>query len=244
MKHPEPEIFLCEHCGTEVEIWTDEVMGTCPSCRHVIVKNNSQSCLEWCAYAKECIGEGVYTTFMNNKTTSMKLRLLAKIEEYFGTDQKRIAHAKDVLATTEKLLVTEKADWHIVIPASILHDIGIKAAEERYGSAAAPYQEELGPPIARDILLSLGTRITDIDEICDIIAHHHSPGVVNTLNFRVLYDADLIVNMREIVRTMQPEELNEFIGREFLTEGGKSLAWNTYVQKGTEEPMRSKGDCP
>jgi len=38
-----------------------------------------------------------------------------------------------------------------VIPASILHDVGIKAAEEKHGSSAGHFQELEGPEIARKI---------------------------------------------------------------------------------------------
>ncbi len=36
-----------------------------------------------------------------------------------------------------------------------------------------------------------------IDEICDIIGHHHHPREKETLNFQILYEADWIVNMEE-----------------------------------------------
>ena len=38
----------------------------------------------------------------------------------------------------------------MVLSAAYLHDIGIKEAERKYQSSAAPYQEQEGPAIARD----------------------------------------------------------------------------------------------
>ncbi|MEW5815464.1 MAG: HD domain-containing protein [Spirochaetota bacterium] len=224
LRQPAPEIFVCPSCGEEVEIWTDELRGACSKCRTVVFKNNSLSCLDWCKYGKECVGEDKYEAYMRHRARGIKLKLLEALEKYFGQDEKRIAHAKDVLAYAEQLLQSEFADWHIVIPASILHDVGIKAAEEKYGSSAGRYQEEEGPPIARGILLKAGLKLVDIDEICEIIGHHHSPGKIDTVNFKVVYDADCLVNIREAAETRSAADLETIIQTMFLTDSGKALA--------------------
>ncbi len=64
-------------------------------------------------------------------------------------------------------------------------------------SSEARYQEELGPHIARTLLESLRADAKLIDEVCDIIGHHHHPRTQETDNFKVLYDADYIVNLEE-----------------------------------------------
>ena len=50
----------------------------------------------------------------------------------------------------------EKGNPAVVLSAAYLHDIGIQEAERKYQSTAARYQEEEGPPIAREILTRLG----------------------------------------------------------------------------------------
>lgn len=159
----------------------------------------------------------------------IKRRLLKELEEYFGTDTKRIDHAKNVMNFAEELLRHEKADWLIVVPASVLHDVGIKVAEEKYGSSAGRLQEKEGPEIAEKILVRIGFGREDIDEICTIIAHHHSPGKVNTRNFKVLYDADWLVNLKDEVDTTDKAKLRETINKIFLTETGKKLAEKVYM---------------
>ena len=59
-----------------------------------------------------------------------------------------------------------------------------------------------------------------IKAVCRIIAHHHTPGVVTTNNFKVVYDADLIVNSKA----------GGLSGGEFLTEGGKKVSVAPLVQ--------------
>jgi hypothetical protein len=166
---------------------------------------------------------------MTGKEAPIKDRLIKELEEYFGPDAKRIKHAKKALGYAEELLKSEKADERIVIPASILHDVGIKIAEKKYGSAAGSYQEIEGPAIAKGILLKTGLSKEDIDEICEIIGNHHSPWKVDTLNFKVLYDADWLVNLKDEYHVDDKEKLSKIIDRVFLTKTGKQLAKHIYL---------------
>lgn len=229
LRQPAPEIFLCSGCGGEVEIWTDEFKRTCSSCGTVVYRDNTMSCLDWCKHGKECVGDTVFNNHMENKTAGMKQKLLNELYRFFEEDRVRITHAEEVLRYAETLLEREPGDRHIVVPASILHDVGIKAAEEKYGSSAGPYQEQEGPPIAREILLQFGFKIEDIDEICDIIAHHHSPGKTNSNNFKILYDADRIVNLRKEMKDKDPEYIRKILDKSFLTTSGKKLAMEEYA---------------
>ena len=229
-RQPQPEEIKCPYCGKEVEIWTDEIKATCPNCKKVVFrKQEEMGCLEWCKYAKECVGGQVYDNYMQNRAVAIKEKLLKEIEEYFGADIKRINHAKNVMCFAEEILKQEKADFHIIIPASILHDVGIKIAEEKYGSSAGHYQEKEGPEIAKKLLLKLGFKTEDIDEICQIIAHHHSPGKVNTHNFKVLYDADWLVNLKDEVDIKNKDKVKKIIDKVFLTETGKEIAEKIYL---------------
>lgn len=230
IRQPQPEYIKCIFCGNEVEMWTDEMKTACPSCkRPVLRQQQGASCLEWCKYAKECVGDQAYDNYMENRAITIKDSLIKELEGYFGADAKRINHAKKVLKYAEELLKQEKADWHIVVPASILHDVGIKAAEQKYGSSTGRYQEELGPDIARKMLLKAGLKKEDIEEICQIIANHHSPGKVNTQNFKVLYDADWMVNLKDEVDTSDKTKLKGVINKVFLTSHGKALAEKVYL---------------
>jgi HD superfamily phosphohydrolase YqeK len=158
-----------------------------------------------------------------------KTKLIRAMEEYFGKDTKRINHAKSVLNYAEGLLITEKADKGVVITAALFHDIGIRLAEKKYGSSAGHYQEIEGPPIARRILKKLGLKEKIIEEVCNIIASHHSPGEIDTLNFKVLYDADWLVNLKDEADTKEKTKLSKLIEKVFLTATGKALAKKIYL---------------
>lgn len=49
----------CPECGEEVEIFSNEMQVRCSSCGFTIY-NDLQSCIQWCNYAKECVGEELY----------------------------------------------------------------------------------------------------------------------------------------------------------------------------------------
>jgi len=161
-----------------------------------------------------------------------KEALMRAMEAYFDEDTKRINHAHRVTAYAEQLLKQEGGDYPIVIGASILHDIGIHQAEKKYGSTSGKYQEKEGPPIARQILAGLGFEQSQVEEICEIIAHHHSPGKINKWNFKILYDADWLVNLKDEYDIHDSNKLSNIIDKVFLTQSGKILAREIYLQEG------------
>ncbi|MBW2033280.1 MAG: HD domain-containing protein, partial [Deltaproteobacteria bacterium] len=120
----------------------------------------------------------------------------------------------------------EGGNLAVILCAAYLHDIGVKEAERKHNSTAAKYQEEEGPLIAREILNRLGAKEEIIDEVCDIVGHHHHPKEEETINFKGLYDADLITNLEEKQKksSMDPERLADIIKKSFLTESGSNLA--------------------
>jgi len=231
-RQPQPEDMKCPSCGATIEIWTDEIRATCSKCNTKVMRElEGATCLDWCKYAKECVGDQTYIRYMKNKAITIKQKLIKELEDYFGNDQKRINHAKKVIGYAEEILKQEGGDWHIVIPASILHDVGIKAAEEKYGSSAGNYQEKEGPEIAKKILLKLEFKKEDIEEICEIVAYHHTPGKVDTQNFKILYDSDWLVNLKDEVSLGDKDRLTAMINKVFLTKTGREIAEKVYLQK-------------
>ncbi len=155
--------------------------------------------------------------------------IAAEMRKVFGADEKRIGHALKVLSFAEEILCGEPGDRDIVIAAALLHDIGIHEAERKHGSSAGRYQEIEGPPIADAILDSLGAGEDLTSEVCDIVGHHHSPRKVETLNFKILYDADTIVNLLDDVPPAEYRSLEEKLGRMLLTPTGLDVARRTLL---------------
>jgi len=60
IRKPKPEDIRCRHCGEVIEIWSDEVEVRCKHCSKITSRFLGPTCLDWCAFAKECVGEEKY----------------------------------------------------------------------------------------------------------------------------------------------------------------------------------------
>ena len=115
-------------------------------------------------------------------------------------------------------------------PAAVLHDIGIHEAERVHGSSAGRYQEIEGPPIARGIMEQLGLDKGTVEHVCRIVGSHHSARDIDTPEFRIVWDADWLVNIPDERPDASPDELAGFIERTLKTQTGKQMARELYVE--------------
>jgi HD superfamily phosphodiesterase len=222
----------CPECGTEVEFFKDDTTRTCKKCGHRFLNPSLDfGCASYCQYAEQCIGN-LPPELIAQKEDLLKDRVAIEMKRYFKQDFKRIGHASRVARYAEQIGKEERGNLAVVLTAAYLHDIGIKEAERKHQSAAAKYQEEEGPPIAREILTALGARDELIEEVCDIIGHHHHPKPEETINFKSIYDADMITNLEENHKEdpMEPDKLASIIEKSFLTKSGRNLAEKTLLQ--------------
>jgi hypothetical protein len=125
----------------------------------------------------------------------------------------------------------EPADPELVVATALLHDIGIREAERKYGSSAGNLQEIEGPPVASEILARLGYAEHFINEACAIIASHHSPGEVDSENFRIIWDADWLVNLGDECNLSEKENIEKIIKKTFKTATGRMMAKQIYLKR-------------
>lgn len=152
---------------------------------------------------------------------------LAAMSGYFGADTRRIDHALRVLEFAEEIAAGEKVPpgtAEVVTAAAIFHDIGITEAERKYGSPAAKYQEIEGPPIARGLLRAAGEGAAFIDRVCYIVGHHHTREQVDGMDFQILWEADLLVNLLTGKSGGAAGNRAAIIEQNFLTRSGRVLA--------------------
>ena len=57
IREPKPEDITCRNCGAGIEIWSDESEARCGQCGKLSARLIGPTCLDWCAFAKECVGE-------------------------------------------------------------------------------------------------------------------------------------------------------------------------------------------
>ena len=159
----------------------------------------------------------------------LKNEVIKKMIKYFDYDNNHINHAYRVLDYAEEILDIEKGDPDIVIFSAILHDIGIPNSQKKYKSTEGQLQEIEGPPVARKILEDLSLREEIIKEVCEIVGCHHSPGEIETLNFKIIWDADCLVNLPDFCDVKDKIKLSAVINKTFMTKSGIKKAKEIYL---------------
>ena len=216
----------CPKCGTAVEFFKDDTTRKCNKCGHRFVNPDMDfGCAAYCPHAEQCIGD-LPPELIAQKEDLLKDRVAIEMKRYFNNDFRRIGHASRVARYAERIGKKEKGNLAVILSAAYLHDIGIHEAEKKHGGSAAKFQEAEGPAVARRILEKLGAKDELINEVCDIIGHHHHPRSAETINFKVVYDSDLLENTETKKKNefMDDNELRRFIEKSFLTATGRETA--------------------
>lgn len=151
------------------------------------------------------------------------------MENYFGEDDKRIDHALQVAGHARELLRYIDADVELTMAVAYLHDIGIHEAERKHGSNAGPYQELEGPALAAELLRDLGADSDFVETVCAIVGKHHTPAGIDLPEFRILWDADALVNLGDVLPGKSRAEIERILHKSMVTEPGYRLALKYYL---------------
>lgn len=150
--------------------------------------------------------------------------LITEMMKYYTGDPKRIQHFIKVYQFAKMIGELEKLPeevQHILETAAIVHDIGIKPAEEKYGSCGGKLQEQEGPAMAEEMLQRLGYRPEVIDRVCYLVGHHHTYDHIDGSDYRILVEADFLVNLYE--DGVSEEAVKNAYDKIFRTEAGRRM---------------------
>jgi len=144
--------------------------------------------------------------------------------EYYRGDSHQIQHFAKVHTYSRLIGTLEGLDEETMITlemAALVHDVGIKAGMEKYGRGNGKIQEELGPAIAEELLTGLGVDPERVARISYLVGHHHTYTNVEGLDYRILLEADFLVNLHEEKEPM--EGIVKAYEEIFRTEAGKKI---------------------
>ena len=157
-------------------------------------------------------------------------KLIMKMAEFNGGDPKRIQHFTKVYEYAHLIGTLEKIDdetQKILDIAAILHDIGIRPSETKYGRCDGKLQEQEGPAYAREMLKSFPEVTPDETErVCFLIGHHHTYTGIDGADWQILLEADFLVNAYEDVCDIQ--SISAFRKNVFRTKTGIKLLDTMY----------------
>lgn len=136
----------------------------------------------------------------------------------------RIQHFTKVHSFATQIGKLEKLDDETQFTlelTAILHDIGIKVAEEKFGHCNGKLQEELGPDLARELLAPYEIKAEILERICYLIANHHTYTNVEGLDYRILIEADFLVNLYE--NNVDTKGVLSAYKKMFVTDAGRYM---------------------
>lgn len=221
---PKIEIVRCLHCGGEAEVWSDEAEGACPKCGQTVIRTNRQSCVDWCKYARECLGEEKYKKYQDTKSCLRKEALLRAVQNSFGWDEKRKQHAKTALRYAEAILKEQPAADPNIVVATIVLSV---ACERDTDSGAPPGTSgpsaEAGARGSQAVLEELNYPHGFVKQVCELIAAPPS-GLAENVNFRVIHDAWLLAERRAGPERPDAGARENAGIQDFLTPAGQRIA--------------------
>ena len=126
--------------------------------------------------------------------------IMNRMTDFFRGRPKQIQHFLKVSSFCEAIAIGEMLDGALrqrLVIAGLVHDIGIRVADEKYGSHEGPLQEQEGPAAARPLLEQSGCSPEEVDRLCWLIAHHHTYNNITEKDHQILVEADFLVNAYE-----------------------------------------------
>lgn len=168
-----------------------------------------------------------FITFM--KCTELIDLLEIKMMEFNQQNPMRIQHLMKVHRFAQMIGHMENLDEHMQFLtecAALVHDIGIRPAEEKYGCCDGKLQEQEGPGYAYELLTELGFNETDTQRICYLVAHHHTYTNIDGIDYQILVEADFLVNFYE--GNSKQDSIQSVYNKIFRTKSGRMLCRISY----------------
>lgn len=126
--------------------------------------------------------------------------LLSEMIQYYSGDPKRIQHFLKVHSFARLIGSQEglgERELFTLEAAAVVHDIGIRLCEEKYGNCSGKVQEKEGPAIAEAMLKKLDFDQNVIHRVCWLVGHHHTYSNIDSIDYQILVEADFLVNLYE-----------------------------------------------
>ncbi len=178
-------------------------------------------------------------------------KLLERMTDWYSGDPARIQHFIKVYTFAKEIAYGEgldEAQTELIGAAALVHDIGIKIAEEKYGRCEGPLQEKEGAPEAEKMLLETGYPANVAERVSYLVGHHHTYTDIDGIDYRILVEADFLVNLFE--DKSEEKTVRSVLRKIFVTRTGRNLCrtmfgikdeiWISPLYKGRPEDVSGR----
>ncbi|WP_242940426.1 HD domain-containing protein [Anaeromicropila populeti] len=155
---------------------------------------------------------------------------MSEMIKYYAGDPKRIQHFIKVHSFSKLIGELEEVPSDVLEQleaAALVHDIGIKLCEEKYGNCNGKLQEKEGPEAARQLLERVGYSTKIIDRVCYLVGHHHTYNEITGQDYQILVEADFLVNMYE--DQLEEKAVKIAFEKIFKTKSGKKICREMFL---------------
>ena len=208
----------CPHCGTGIEFWKDEPSVKCPQCRRVIVNPKLDlGCAQWCQHAEQCLGALI------DPQSILCKKLIKEMKSVLGQDEQKVNHSLAVFRNAQQLQAGEQVDARVVNAAAILHTLGGPCPAREKPPADGPEGPTESSGV-REILARCGVDAEEAERIYQLIASQGRNRVENSMESKILWDAEQLVRLADLSIGAGPVEAKELVLRTLQTQKGRELA--------------------
>ena len=141
-----------------------------------------------------------------------------------------INHFLKVWAYAKTIGESEKLDApteFILETSALVHDIACPLCRVKYSNTDGKNQERESDALVRSFLADTGLSEAQISRVAYIVSHHHTYTNVDGIDYRILLEADYLVNADE--SSFTKENILNALDKIYVTESGKNLLRTIYL---------------
>lgn len=159
----------------------------------------------------------------------MKEKIINKMIDFYRGNKSDVRHFLKVYAyaqTIGRLEALDKDTQDTLEIAAIVHDIACPVCREKYGNTNGKHQEEESEALLRIFLSEFSLPSGMEERIIYLVTHHHTYTDVDGMDYRILLEADYLVNADESQYT--EEAIRKFRKNVFRTQSGTHMLDSIY----------------
>jgi hypothetical protein len=161
---------------------------------------------------------------------SLAARLIRAVEKEWAGDPPRLANALLVFQHAKQLMEREGGDPRVILASAVSMSFIPDVPTNRDSTADEPTCLLAGSISLRQFLQQVGLGGDTIRGVCQLIWTYRTDSARNTLELKIVSDADRLAQLTGQNRGIAPDDLESVIQRDLHTSTGKQRARELFAQ--------------